>query len=149
MSKEWALVERSTWDHLNAVASSEIVLNPWIAVREATCTGLVRMSHNWPADRNSWNTWNRNKSCVWMDCRALQLSTKICTKCTWPISNCHFHMHELQSVVNSDLREAVLGCLVPCFGHVSPPARFFHFPTAVSDKVLTKIWTKHMFPMSN
>ena len=50
MSKEWALVEGSTWDHLNAVASSEIVLNPQIAIREATCTGLICRSHNWPAD---------------------------------------------------------------------------------------------------
>jgi len=55
MSKEWALVERSTWDHLNAVASSEIALNPQIAVREATCTGLVCRSHNWPADSAQWD----------------------------------------------------------------------------------------------
>ena len=27
-----------------------IVLNPQIAVRDATCMGLVRRSHNWPAD---------------------------------------------------------------------------------------------------
>ena len=27
-----------------------IVLNPQIAVRAATCTGLVRRLHNWPAD---------------------------------------------------------------------------------------------------
>jgi len=51
-SKEWALVEWSTWDHPNAVASSSIVLNPQIAIREATCMGLVCRSHNWPADNN-------------------------------------------------------------------------------------------------
>jgi len=41
------------------------VLNPQIAVREATCTGLVCRSHNWPADTNNTiavknNTNNRS-----------------------------------------------------------------------------------------
>jgi len=85
MSKEWALVERSTWDHLNAVASSEIVLNPQIAVREATCSGLVCRSHNWPADKLCHDRQlgvmfsNANEKCSqWAIVRELPQ----CTPCT-------------------------------------------------------------------
>jgi len=35
-----------------------IVLNPQIAVREATCMGLVCRSHNWPADKFRQSDWS-------------------------------------------------------------------------------------------
>jgi len=57
---------------------------------------------------------------IWTEVSS-KLSTNMCTKHAWPMSNSPFCMYQLWTVICSDLKEGLEGCPVLSFGLFSPP----------------------------